>query len=400
MFDKKRFVVMLTNIMQHEMRQARLQHNELQNTEQFFEGLLSNEDFKEKEKAEDTKSSPLSSNQSFKVDAVAARFSDPPAPPPQQPLPEKPAAPRIQTGEGSLRRSNTERPRSQTTSPVKPGNESQIVSLLEALKTAKKEIESQGDRVRQLEMQLHQEREARMSAEEVAKRLGDELNVPMANGAPKESKVDEESFKLQADIAAHSSETLTGDKGVDAALQNTEEVESTAKLLRSQMEVILAEMQEMKQKMESYRQRAELAEQERDAANMTLAEMVRKIRGEEEVKKTAAAFLERRASIDSMKSAKSARASSNSSEGTVGKDTDSEGGAEETGASKLENGAATAGQAAKVKQLEQQLAVALQNPVRSQMVNQTAPYASMLGVVLLGMGLMAYMNGWQKVDRS
>lgn len=28
---------------------------------------------------------------------------------------------------------------------------------------------------------------------------------------------------------------------------------------------------------------------------------------------------------------------------------------------------------------------------------QTAPYASLIGVVLLGVGMMAWLNGWQKV---
>jgi len=29
----------------------------------------------------------------------------------------------------------------------------------------------------------------------------------------------------------------------------------------------------------------------------------------------------------------------------------------------------------------------------------TLPYASMIGVVILGMGLMAYLNGWQPQSR-
>jgi hypothetical protein len=36
---------------------------------------------------------------------------------------------------------------------------------------------------------------------------------------------------------------------------------------------------------------------------------------------------------------------------------------------------------------------------RSNYVEEASPYASMFGVVLLGVGLMAYLNGWQKMDK-
>jgi len=41
------------------------------------------------------------------------------------------------------------------------------------------------------------------------------------------------------------------------------------------------------------------------------------------------------------------------------------------------------------------------NPGHDALLYNTTPYASMIGVVLIGMGLMAYLNGWQqpKVDR-
>jgi hypothetical protein len=37
---------------------------------------------------------------------------------------------------------------------------------------------------------------------------------------------------------------------------------------------------------------------------------------------------------------------------------------------------------------------------RHNLLQQSTPYASMLGVVLLGVGLMAYLNGWQRIDKS
>lgn len=44
-------------------------------------------------------------------------------------------------------------------------------------------------------------------------------------------------------------------------------------------------------------------------------------------------------------------------------------------------------------------AFATQQHHRYNYVEEVSPYASMFGVVLLGVGLMAYLNGWQKMDK-
>lgn len=332
-----------------------------------------------------------------KQDSVAARFSDPPAPPPQQPLPEKPVAPRIQTGEGSLRRSNTERPKSQSSSPVKQGNDSQIVTLIEALNLAKKEIEVQSDRMRQLEEQLQKEREARLFAEETAKRLETETSSTATNGAAVPPVSPNDVSDVEQPTIVLSGGTVSSNDSVGTALENTEDAEASADILRSQVEVLLSEMHEMKQQMETYRQRAELAERERDDAKLTLAEMVQKIRDEEDAKRLAAERRERRLSNDSMKSAKSSLGSTEEPSEQEVNDEDS---VQETPNANHVNGTTMAGCETTAKELEKQLAVALQKPGQGQMINDSAPYASMIGVVLLGMGLMAYLNGWQKVERG
>jgi phosphatidylserine/phosphatidylglycerophosphate/cardiolipin synthase-like enzyme len=161
------------------MRTARSQTNDLGRTEHFFGALLSGEEIKEAEKnlpAEPVKPAQAngSASISFKLDAKP-RFSDPPAPPPQQPLPEKPDSNRSHSfdpSSPSLKRSTTERPRSgPAVSPTGKEASSQIGSLVEALSQAKKEIDAQSLRVRDLEEMLKKEREARETAEEHAKRL-------------------------------------------------------------------------------------------------------------------------------------------------------------------------------------------------------------------------------------
>ena len=48
------------------------------------------------------------------------------------------------------------------------------------------------------------------------------------------------------------------------------------------------------------------------------------------------------------------------------------------------------------QQTNQSRALATRSRAQDQLV-QSAPYASILGVVILGMGMMAYLNGWQKI---
>jgi len=86
---------------------------------------------------------------------LKTRFLEPPAPPPQQPLPEKPDAP-------SFKRADTEKPKN-IGSPVR--SDAQMSTLTDALSSAKKEIESQGIRLRDLETLLNEERRAREDAE-------------------------------------------------------------------------------------------------------------------------------------------------------------------------------------------------------------------------------------------
>ena len=69
-----------------------------------------------------------------------------------------------------LKRSDTEKPKLSGGSPVSRES-SQILSLAEALSAARKDLESQGARVRELEDLLRQERTARENAEERARKL-------------------------------------------------------------------------------------------------------------------------------------------------------------------------------------------------------------------------------------
>ena len=175
------------------MRNARLQSQNLARTQQFINTLLSKDDLKNEQKhdaPEPAKGPQMvnGNNGSFRSDPKT-RFSDPPAPPPQQPLPEKPDAARG-SDVPSLKRATTEKPVAQpsntstNTSPIRQdANFSQILQPTEALNIAKREIDTQHAKLRDLEEMLQKEREARESAEEVARKLEDAAAAAQMNGS-------------------------------------------------------------------------------------------------------------------------------------------------------------------------------------------------------------------------
>jgi len=386
------------------MRAARLQSNDLGRTDTFFGSLLSKEDIKENDRplaVEATKAAQVNGvSLPFRTDPKP-RFSDPPAPPPQQPLPEKPDVARTHAFEPSspsLKRTNTERPRSvPNASPVRQEPTSQILTLVEALASAKKEIDIQSARMKDLEEMLQKERQAREAAEEAAKRLELLQSEPKTNGHAKsddDGSIVEEAFEPPAEVV-EKDETKSVEPAVEEEkILDPKAVSESTLLLEKRLEAMLGDMQELRNQMESFKQRAETAELERDEERKerkTLAEMVEKIRLEESARRSSST--ERARSPD-------------------GKDAAVQhllnGKAESLHATLrplLEQAGLTNGKAVGSEEKEpgRSAVGTLSRPPGnpSPLLYNTTPYASMLGVVLIGMGVMAYLNGWQppKVDR-
>jgi len=373
------------------MRIARLQSIDLGRTDHFFGALLTKDNIKEAEKPQNGENKPQHMNGgplSLRTEAKT-RFSDPPAPPPQQPLPEKPDITRSHpfdpSSPSSLKRSNTEKPRSAANlSPIRQEPTSQILSLVEALASAKKELDIQNARMRDLEDMLQQERRARQLAEEVAQRLESQPLIPVANGhatAGTDLTILEEAFEppLETPAAANIKDTkeLEKVKGVD-----TNAISASTLLLEQRLEKMGIEMQNMKEHMESFKLRAEVAEAERDNTQSTLARMVEKIRFNEEAQELSAE--ERHSSLDGFLSTiPPVNGERKSLKGLHG---------EKAG---LTNGKVTDSQ---VESDLIQRHVGTLAPLpggRDPMLYHAGPYASVIGVVLIGMGLMAYLNGWQ-----
>ncbi|KAI2632786.1 hypothetical protein GGS21DRAFT_539758 [Xylaria nigripes] len=383
--------------LQSEMRNARIQSQDLGRTDHFINTLLSSkEDVKDIERLDapdPTKSMINGGGVSFRSDNKT-RFSDPPAPPPQQPLPEKPDI--------SLRRSVTERAKShsQSMSPIRHDSSgSQILQLTEALSSAKKEIESQTSRVRDLEEMLLQERQARELAEDLARRL--ERHLESAANPVSPPPTEPETTDAPPDTAPEPPNGGSGTTDINSPMPdaeedispNTEVIEASATHLHAQIESLVLEIQDLRHELDVFKQRAETAESERDNQRKTLAEMALQIRQDAQARELVEKEkMDRRNRDDYTTTNGSALINT----GMVSRSRSrsrlrSNQGRRMSGSSHCRNRSRSATITPN----------SLSSPVvaPNKVLANSIPYASMIGVVLIGMGLMAYINGWQPQGR-
>lgn len=371
---------------QNEMRSAKLQSQDLNRTNAFINTLLSKDDVKDLDKndgLEPPKPPPMINGNvlPFRADAKT-RFSDPPAPPPQQPLPEKPAA-------GSMKR-GAERPSPGATgaSPIRQENTSQVKELIEALNIAKRDFDSQSVRMRELENMLQKEREARELAEDLARRLEENANVHMnGNAKSSEPASDETTLETPSAKADEPTPAVT-----EAPQPEDDSAAETATQLQTRIDHMEGQMKEMTESLREWQERCKVAEAERDDDRKTLAEMVIQLRAEEarrSATKEKSRSRSRKGRAEDLKSEsiESTSPTNPNSIQHVPAKTQSDGAASEDETT----------QDATPAPSEAKTAVNLRRsgPSSEQHLQAGLPYASMVGVVLIGMGLMAYINGWQ-----
>ncbi|KAI9671626.1 MAG: hypothetical protein M1829_004631 [Trizodia sp. TS-e1964] len=277
--------------MTSELKSAKQQNMDLQRTTDFFSSLVTknnislpqNSDLSQCWKDELPEISPGDPN---------SPFHSPPAPPPKLPLPvksevSKPYPPQTPP---RLNRSDTERPKlSGNLSSGDSDASYQILSLAEELAASKKEVESKSARVRDLEDLLVRERKARESAEDRARRL------EVESGCLHEIvKDDKRSFQsnfssgtLHDDIGIGVKENKDGkrqlpvEEDIDDMWDDSLNIDASTLRLQKRLDKMVNDMNEMKQLMEQYRCRAVDAEKERDSTRSSLAELVQKIRKDE-----------------------------------------------------------------------------------------------------------------------
>lgn len=427
----------ICNRLDQERRLAKSQLNELQRTAEFLQALAGKDDIRSSDHNEgpDPKQQSVNSSAVFRPDPnKATRFSDPPAPPPQQPLPEKPDSARSNGDPPSLKRGTTERPRlpQTTTSPIRPDNLSQIIQLTETLNTAKMEIEGQSARIRDLEELVQKEREQRQSAEGLVRKLEDAVVEMQADG-PTQADVQD---TLLADAFEPPAETIIKN-GVDSPIgsdmtanlataeTNATEIAAAAEAaakLQDRMDEILQEMIHLREELESQKKRADKAEAERDGDRQTLGEMIKQLRErDEQIVKLEAESSARSRSLSRSRGRSGASASSiveNDFKSVIGSYPEtptstmtpsssphsgqsmnaSQKGSSDYGAiagSDISADQPTLSRANTITPLSKSLVHGPSSGSGDPAMALAAPYASMIGVVLIGMGLMAWINGWQ-----
>lgn len=372
------------------MKQAKQQAQDLRQTDTFLTTVMKS-GHPEKEKIKHSENHhPRQMNGRPKMPRVDSfsRFSDPPAPPPQQPLPEKPdAVPRNGVDAISpLKRADTEKPKIGSANSPVSRESSQILSLIEALSSAKRELESQGARVKELENLLLHERHARESAEEKAK---DVEPYPLTNGDESESTITiaPPPESIQEDAIEHpvlekSFPSGTSNDTTDSAFQKSDKSSDMQnKQLQHRLDEVMKEMEEMRHQVATYKDRADKAESETVETRKSLAEMIESLRRErtengEVVSPKGKPHQPTKPGeiIDGVKG---------STTPFISKDGEITWPASKSPQMKEVDGASAAFTAQQQKNT----------------LEQSSPYASMLGVVLLGVGLMAYLNGWQRMDK-
>ena len=361
------------------MRAAKQQANELENVGSYLTGVLAPDGSPLKEKAESHMREASQSRQlngklkSLRTDHHT-RFADPPAPPPQQPLPEKPDSSKSSpvnppSMSHLLKRSDTTKPGS-SSSPTSPQN-SQMLQLVEALSTAKKELDSQAERVKQLEDMLKEERTARVDAEQRARRL---------EQTPSSRPITNMEETTEAPDLIEQESTMVSSESAEPPLAAPEAEHD----LQTKLDHMVIEMKKMKSEMDKFRRRADTAENDANKARESLAEMIERLRKENS--KEIADSVEAESS-NALVRQSSIRADQDDSTPSTSKSPG------------LANGHVRTPKLP--PHLEQAVATVLRrgHSGNGEVLANSAPYMSALGVVLIGVGLMAYLNSWQKTER-
>ncbi|KAK4199809.1 hypothetical protein QBC40DRAFT_307206 [Triangularia verruculosa] len=390
----------------------RLQARDIARTGQFLNALMSKDDVKNMEKPEapEPPKSFVNGNASFRSDGGKTRFSDPPAPPPSQPLPEKPDSARPGSSDvASLKRGPTEKPKPANISPILPDNSSslrQISQLTEQLNNAKKALDESSQKARDLEELLNREREARQLVEDQMQKMNEENTHAKVNGSAGVPLVNSHSELDKAfNPPAETTSTAEADWVVETPERGSyspvvDKTEALVAAYQAQIDTMAQDMARMKEHMENYRIRAEKAEAERDADRKTLAELVFQIRQrDEEEKKRAAEKQSRSRSREARRPSRSQSPADNeklahATNGSAAKPHPQIDGPASEADDDVESIAPVSRSVTVKPNSVGALAVQGDGP-RPLAIIQILPYATAFGVVLFGMGLMGYINDWQ-----
>lgn len=384
---------MLTAALQYELQIAKQQSQDLQRTSEFFDALLS-----PKPTSEVPQSHTRNKSRTEDISLSSANSTSALPPLPQligwelPPFPGDKISPK-------LRSEKTTKP-----DPISPLT--QHPSLADALAKARKELEDKTALVKDLEDALKREKSARELAEDRAAEL--ETASRALGGTSRERILGEfEAEKVLADERGEmdDTETICGDdeKSLDGQPMEDETnpedggtvqvkvdpsalaAAEAANRLQRRVEEMMLELQSARAEIETYKFRTKAAEKESDTTRKTLQEMVEDFQRKEEARK-----------------AKERQFGSQTEPATV-QNAGMQANTDMTHDEIMEtaiNG--TVKQSDIVKKLPSRTTIVSEDLARTSLAlskRNAAPYVSIIGVMLLGVGMMAVLNSWQKGER-
>lgn len=305
-----------------------------------------------------------------------------------------------------------------------------LFSLVAQLRDARLELEAKSARVKDLEDMLRREKEAREMAE---------AQLEMTSHKPTdelrgEGFEDQDGDDIPDDVSVAGSETTVvgSSHHNDGHSQSQESDEHSATIAvaaanaaaeaaakwQKKVEGMMAELQSAKEEIESYKKRVKTAEEEGAQSRRTLMEMVAKIRADEEKRqrkemKETSVQTERKNADGSLRG-KPVMISCGvqaAAEGDAEDVSDVFPGAIANGTVRPVNGALILGgggkqfqqnmqRGAEQEQLQRLSTELMKNATgKRSMMKESVPYVSIVGVVVIGVSIMAILNNWQKGER-
>lgn len=384
---------MLTAALQYELQIAKQQSQDLQRTSEFFDALLL-----PKPTSEEPQSHIRNKSRTEDISLPSANSTSALPPLPQligwelPPFPGDRISPKLKS--------------EKTAKPDPIGPLTQHPSLADALAKARKELEDKTALVKDLEDALKREKSARELAEDRAAEL--ETASRALGGTSRERILGEfEAEKVLADERGEmdDTETICGDdeKSLDGQPMEDETnpeggdtvqvkvdpsalaAAEAANRLQRRVEEMMLELQSARAEIETYKFRTKAAEKESDTTRKTLQEMVEDFQRKEEARK-----------------AKERQFGSQTEPATV-QNAGMQANTDMTHDEIMEtaiNG--TVKQSDIVKKLPSRTTMVSEDLARTSLAlskRNAAPYVSIIGVMLLGVGMMAVLNSWQKGER-
>lgn len=300
-----------------------------------------------------------------------------------------------------------------------------LFSLVAQLRDARLELEAKSLRVKDLEDLLRREREAREMAEaqlQVAAHMPtDELRTDNPENMDENDIPDDVSI-AGSDITVLDSKDHGQSKESDkqstaaAAAAAANAATEAAAMWQKKLEEMMAQLKAAQAEIETYKKRWKAAEEEGKQTKRTLMEMVAKLRADEEKRqkemKETSVQTERK-NTDGSPRGKPVTVSCGV-QAELGQDEGNEGevfpGAIANATVKAVNGPLATGGGKHMQNRhrdtnQQQQLQNLSTEIvkkageKRSMVKESMPYVSIVGVVVLGVSIMAILNNWQKGER-